>query len=107
MLSVWKGFTYCVQASLDHELQATSLAHSFARVSEESSITTEADTQFNLISNVVESIGQQGGTSGPATNLLQDMGVRIPVAWLAGSRDDASYQASKPSLQAHDLNDLD
>lgn len=44
----------------------------------EGSIMTAADIDLNLVSNILESYSSQAGLAGPASNLLQSMGVQLP-----------------------------
>lgn len=42
------------------------------------SVMTPVDVDLNLVSNILESYSSQAGLAGPASNLLQSMGVRLP-----------------------------
>nr|XP_008538959.1 PREDICTED: protein SGT1 isoform X1 [Equus przewalskii]XP_008538960.1 PREDICTED: protein SGT1 isoform X1 [Equus przewalskii] len=42
------------------------------------SIMTPVDVDLNLVSNILESYSSQAGLAGPASNLLQSMGVQLP-----------------------------
>ena len=37
------------------------------------------DVDFNLVKNLLESYSSQGGVAGPASNILQSLGVHIPA----------------------------
>lgn len=39
---------------------------------------TPVDVDLNLVSNILESYSSQAGLAGPASNLLQSMGVQLP-----------------------------
>ncbi|XP_040831870.1 protein ecdysoneless homolog [Ochotona curzoniae] len=54
------------------------------------SVMTPVDVDLNLVSNILESYSSQAGLAGPASNLLQSMGVQLP--------DNADHgRASKPA----------
>ena len=36
------------------------------------------DVDFNLVKNLLESYSSQGGVAGPASNILQSLGIHIP-----------------------------
>uniref|UniRef100_A0A8C6DC77 Ecdysoneless cell cycle regulator n=1 Tax=Moschus moschiferus TaxID=68415 RepID=A0A8C6DC77_MOSMO len=96
-------------AQMDQELAHTSIAKSFTTQkqmeplsqttndnSEEEdsgtggSVMTPVDVDLNLVSNILESYSSQAGLAGPASNLLQSMGVQLP--------DNADHRAtSKPT----------
>ena len=38
------------------------------------------DIDFNLVKNLLDSYGAQEGMAGPASNILQSLGVDIPLA---------------------------
>jgi hypothetical protein len=42
------------------------------------SVMTPVDVDLNLVSNILESYSSQAGLPGPASNLLQSMGVQLP-----------------------------
>ncbi|XP_008062478.1 protein ecdysoneless homolog isoform X2 [Carlito syrichta] len=44
----------------------------------EESVMTPVDVDLNLVSNILESYSSQAGLAGPASNLLQSMGVQLP-----------------------------
>ena len=44
------------------------------------SVMTPVDVDLNLVSNILESYSSQAGLAGPASNLLQSMGVQLPDA---------------------------
>ncbi|OWK02300.1 hypothetical protein Celaphus_00018100 [Cervus elaphus hippelaphus] len=93
-------------AQMDRELAHTSIAKSFTTQkqmeplsqttndnSEEEdsgtggSIMTPVDVDLNLVSNILESYSSQAGLAGPASNLLQSMGVQLP--------DNADHRPTK------------
>uniref|UniRef100_A0A8D0PD03 Ecdysoneless cell cycle regulator n=1 Tax=Sus scrofa TaxID=9823 RepID=A0A8D0PD03_PIG len=54
------------------------------------SVMTPVDVDLNLVSNILESYSSQAGLAGPASNLLQSMGVQLP--------DNADHRpTSKPT----------
>lgn len=54
------------------------------------SVMTPVDVDLNLVSNILESYSSQAGLAGPASNLLQSMGVQLP--------DNADHRpTSKPA----------
>ena len=54
---------------------------------------TPVDVDLNLVSNILESYSSQAGLAGPASNLLQSMGVQLP--------DNADHRpTSKPTPHA-------
>ncbi|XP_007454728.1 PREDICTED: protein SGT1 isoform X4 [Lipotes vexillifer] len=84
-------------AQMDQELARTSIGKSFttqkqmeplsqtaSNNSEEEdsgaggSVMTPVDIDLNLVSNILESYSSQAGLAGPASNLLQSMGVQLP-----------------------------
>ncbi|XP_004427041.1 PREDICTED: protein ecdysoneless homolog [Ceratotherium simum simum] len=84
-------------AQMDQELACTSIGKSFTtqkqmeplsqttnnNSDEEDSgaggsIMTPVDVDLNLVSNILESYSSQAGLAGPASNLLQSMGVQLP-----------------------------
>uniref|UniRef100_F6QZ92 Ecdysoneless cell cycle regulator n=2 Tax=Bos TaxID=9903 RepID=F6QZ92_BOVIN len=96
-------------AQMDRELAHTSIAKSFTtqkqmeplsqttndNPEEEDSgtggsVMTPVDVDLNLVSNILESYSSQAGLAGPASNLLQSMGVQLP--------DNADHRpTSKPT----------
>lgn len=87
-------------AQMDHELAHTSIGKSFttqrqmtANAEEEdsgpgASVITPVDIDLNLVSNILESYSSQAGLAGPASNLLQSMGVQLP--------DSTDHRPSSP-----------
>ncbi|XP_006837533.1 PREDICTED: protein SGT1 [Chrysochloris asiatica] len=77
-------------AQMDQELAHTSIGKSFAtqkQVGPLSQATNHSsdeedsgavDVDLNLVSNILESYNSQAGLAGPASNLLQSMGVQLP-----------------------------
>ncbi|MBN3285446.1 ECD protein, partial [Polyodon spathula] len=80
-------------AEMDRELAGTNIGKSFSTHSkvddEEDGDDNNEDLQaagdavpldldFNLVSNLLESFSSQEGLAGPASNILQSMGVRLP-----------------------------
>ncbi|XP_030643356.1 protein ecdysoneless homolog [Chanos chanos] len=82
---------------MDKELQTTNVGQSFTRINK-GGVRTEAaqsstaapgseqqmeeiqplDVDLNLVTNLLESLSSQAGLSGPASNLLQSMGIHLP-----------------------------
>lgn len=84
-------------AQMDRELAHTSIGKSFATQKQMESVVqatnsnsdeddsgaggpvmTPVDVDLNLVSNILESYSSQAGLAGPASNLLQSMGVQLP-----------------------------
>lgn len=82
---------------MDQELQSTNIGKSFTQnngtsnktdASKNSSATSRSehveeeiqplDLDLNLVSNLLESLASQAGLAGPASNLLQSLGIHIP-----------------------------
>ncbi|XP_078055505.1 protein ecdysoneless homolog isoform X2 [Mustelus asterias] len=85
---------------MDQELAGTHIGKSFTKLTEEvgsdePNVTTEAegesesdsegnlkilpvDVDLNLVENLLESYSSQAGLAGPASNILQSMGIRLP-----------------------------
>uniref|UniRef100_A0A672JI34 Ecdysoneless homolog (Drosophila) n=1 Tax=Salarias fasciatus TaxID=181472 RepID=A0A672JI34_SALFA len=69
---------------MDEELMNTNIGQSFTAASPPSLSETEPgeiqplDVDFNLVSNLMESLSCQAGLAGPASNLLQSLGVHLP-----------------------------
>jgi hypothetical protein len=59
---------------LDEELAHSTLAESFERYGDDDDVHIEK----NLLKNLLESHASQGGASGPASNLLSQLGVSMP-----------------------------
>ncbi|XP_042038892.1 protein ecdysoneless homolog [Salvia splendens] len=86
-------FIHSYSDALNKELKATTLDKTFVHANEESSKKkdegtsnvddemeelTPVDVDFNLVKNFLESYSSQEGLSGPASNLLGLMGLRLP-----------------------------
>lgn len=83
-------------AQMDQELAHTNIGKSFTTQKQmdplsqrtdcnsdedsgtEGSVLTPVDVDINLVSNILESYSSQAGLAGPASNLLQSMGVQLP-----------------------------
>ncbi|XP_066527873.1 protein ecdysoneless homolog [Hoplias malabaricus] len=76
---------------MDHELQTTNVGKSFRNSGKGSyradaakcSVNTEEefqplDVDLNLVTNLMESLASQAGLAGPASNLLQSLGIHLP-----------------------------
>uniref|UniRef100_A0A672JLR5 Ecdysoneless homolog (Drosophila) n=1 Tax=Salarias fasciatus TaxID=181472 RepID=A0A672JLR5_SALFA len=68
---------------MDEELMNTNIGQSFSQtVNSENDHAVAAiqplDVDFNLVSNLMESLSCQAGLAGPASNLLQSLGVHLP-----------------------------
>uniref|UniRef100_A0A9L0T8R4 Ecdysoneless cell cycle regulator n=2 Tax=Equus caballus TaxID=9796 RepID=A0A9L0T8R4_HORSE len=57
------------------------------------SIMTPVDVDLNLVSNILESYSSQAGLAGPASNLLQSMGVQLP--------DNTDHRPTTPKSENH------
>jgi hypothetical protein len=77
---------------MDEEVHAANLRHGFAVVPatahgdelDEPTVPahrSEVDDDYNFVASMIESVGSQFGTAGPATNLFGDMSVSVPLAW--------------------------
>ncbi|XP_042042511.1 protein ecdysoneless homolog isoform X2 [Salvia splendens] len=86
-------FMHSYSDALNKELKATTLDKTFVHANEETSKKkdegtsnvddemeelTPVDVDFNLVKNFLESYSSQEGLSGPASNLLGLMGLRLP-----------------------------
>ncbi|XP_077634684.1 protein ecdysoneless homolog isoform X1 [Crocuta crocuta] len=58
------------------------------------SVMTPVDIDLNLVSNILESYSSQAGLAGPASNLLQSMGVQLP--------DDTDHRPTRLWPPHHD-----
>ncbi|XP_053547870.1 protein ecdysoneless homolog isoform X2 [Bombina bombina] len=77
---------------MDHELAQTNIGKSFTTKRKTSEVTapvsddaatedmglTSVDMDLNLVTNILESFSSQAGLAGPASNILQSMGVHLP-----------------------------
>lgn len=66
---------------MDRELLQTNIGKSFAVDEEEGSSPGDVlpvDIDFNLVQNLLESYCSQEGRPGPATNILQTLGINLP-----------------------------
>jgi hypothetical protein len=51
---------------------------------------SDADVRFNLVTSLMQSVGGQAGGSGPASNLLGQLGLQVPRPWWQeGAREGA------------------
>uniref|UniRef100_A0A8C5L6K6 Ecdysoneless cell cycle regulator n=1 Tax=Jaculus jaculus TaxID=51337 RepID=A0A8C5L6K6_JACJA len=86
-------------ARMDQELAHTSIGKSFTTRNQSTNSdeedsgagdcgVTPVDVDLNLVSNILESYSSQAGLAGPASNLLQSMGVQLP--------DNSDHRHSKP-----------
>uniref|UniRef100_A0A7N4PG54 Ecdysoneless cell cycle regulator n=1 Tax=Sarcophilus harrisii TaxID=9305 RepID=A0A7N4PG54_SARHA len=85
-----------LMAQMDQELAQTSIGKSFTtwkqrepsqtlgndfdddKATADGSVLEPVDVDLNLVSNILESYHSQAGLAGPASNLLQSMGVQLP-----------------------------
>ena len=74
-------------AAMDAELQGTTLQESFEQLSSSSSRPQQEDVDAvpvdvdrNLLKYLLESFKAQMGAAGPASNLMRELGLDIPVA---------------------------
>uniref|UniRef100_W5KUZ9 Ecdysoneless homolog (Drosophila) n=1 Tax=Astyanax mexicanus TaxID=7994 RepID=W5KUZ9_ASTMX len=77
---------------MDQELQTTNVGKSFALNGKQGDDKTDAskslepaeeelqplDVDLNLVTNLLESLASQAGLAGPASNLLQSLGIHLP-----------------------------
>lgn len=76
---------------MDQELQTTNVGKSFAQTGKGGDRTDAAkssepeeeelqplDVDLNLVTNLLESLASQAGLAGPASNLLQSLGIHLP-----------------------------
>ncbi|XP_048864511.1 protein ecdysoneless homolog isoform X2 [Brienomyrus brachyistius] len=74
---------------MDHELKDTNIGQSFCKAAMDKSGVAEAfapeedeiqplNVDLNLVANLLESLSSQAGLAGPASSLLQSMGVHLP-----------------------------
>ena len=66
---------------MDRELSRTNVGKSFVVDSKEQSPQDDAlpvDIDFNLVQSLLESYSSQEGRAGPATNILQTLGINFP-----------------------------
>ena len=91
-----KETMHSIFESMDTELGTTTMKESFSKVSE-GSFTDETNANFNLVKNLARSVGNQAGLAGPASNMLQDMGITPPADWFSGrvADEDESEQADE------------
>lgn len=68
---------------MDEELSATTIGCSFQKADKREKKVGVADLEpvdvdFNLVQNLLESYSGQVGEAGPASNILQTLGVQLP-----------------------------
>lgn len=73
--NIGKSFTAREQME---SLSQTTNSNSDEDSGAEGSVMTPVDVDLNLVSNILESYSSQAGLAGPASNLLQSMGVWLP-----------------------------
>uniref|UniRef100_A0A8D0CTH0 Ecdysoneless homolog (Drosophila) n=1 Tax=Sander lucioperca TaxID=283035 RepID=A0A8D0CTH0_SANLU len=61
---------------MDQELMSTNIGQSFNLTTEEE--IQPLDVDLNLVTNLLESLSCQAGLAGPASNLLQSLGIHLP-----------------------------
>ncbi|XP_044896078.1 protein ecdysoneless homolog isoform X3 [Felis catus] len=74
--SIGKSFT--TQKQMEPLSQTTSNNSDEEDSGAGGSVMTPVDVDLNLVSNILESYSSQAGLAGPASNLLQSMGVQLP-----------------------------
>ncbi|XP_073683376.1 protein ecdysoneless homolog [Garra rufa] len=74
--NIGKSFTQNNKASNKADASKSSLAASSSELVEEE--IQPLDVDLNLVSNLLESLASQAGLAGPASNLLQSLGIHIP-----------------------------
>jgi len=90
---------------MDSELQgpASTMRASFARVvggDAAAGALTPADEHFNLLSSWASSVGGQAGAAGPASQVLGELGVRVPPAWWGLERREAEAAEATAAASA-------
>lgn len=64
---------------MDQELANTAMGRSFDQIEQQQGEGLKpVDIDFNLVKNLLESYTSQEGGAGPASNILQSMGIKIP-----------------------------
>lgn len=74
--SIGKSFT--TQKQMESVAQTTNSNSDEEDSDAGESVMTPVDVDLNLVSNILESYNSQAGLAGPASNLLQSMGVQLP-----------------------------
>lgn len=77
-------------AAMDAQLRGTSLAQSFAREQREGEggdleDLPPVDLDLNLVRNLLQSVDAQGGSAGPGTTLLGQLGASLPAVTTDGA----------------------
>ena len=61
------------------ELEGTSLSKSFVHQEQSDAASTkQVDLDLNLVTHLLESFASQDSLQGPASNILRDLGLKIP-----------------------------
>lgn len=60
------------------------------------------EVDFNLVKNLMHSVGHQQGLSGPGANLLQERGIQLPADWFAGEAEVPASPAATSPTDAYD-----
>uniref|UniRef100_A0A673U6C8 Ecdysoneless cell cycle regulator n=1 Tax=Suricata suricatta TaxID=37032 RepID=A0A673U6C8_SURSU len=87
--SIGKSFT--TQKQMEPLSQTTSNNSDEEDSGAGGSVMTPVDVDLNLVSNILESYSSQAGLAGPASNLLQSMGVQLP--------DNTDHRATSKPMQ--------
>ncbi|XP_004701216.1 protein ecdysoneless homolog isoform X1 [Echinops telfairi] len=72
------GKSFTTQKQVESLTQVTSNNSDDEDSDAEESVLSPVDVDLNLVSNILESYSSQAGLAGPASNLLQSMGVQLP-----------------------------
>ncbi|KAM7073657.1 protein ecdysoneless homolog isoform 3-T4 [Molossus nigricans] len=72
------GKSFATQKQMESLSQTTSNNSDEEHTGAGGSVMTSVDVDLNLVSNILESYSSQAGLAGPASNLLQSMGVQLP-----------------------------
>ncbi|KAM6184844.1 protein ecdysoneless homolog [Rhynchocyon petersi] len=72
------GKSFTTQKQVEPVSQATNNTSDEEDSGAAESVMSPVDVDLNLVSNILESYSSQAGLAGPASNLLQSMGVRLP-----------------------------
>lgn len=83
-------FTFSLQNSKKADLDDSPPAEGGSGQTEEEAI-QPLDVDLNLVTNLLESLSCQAGLAGPASNLLQSLGINLPA------NSDPSYRTTAGS----------
>lgn len=78
------------------ELSQSTLIESFERYDD---TLADVDIEKNLLTNLLESHASQMGSSGPASNLLSQIGIKLPFP--SQSTNSSQSSSKSPQKQKH------